>query len=188
VKKNLRFSFVHLSLIDRLIFLDADGLILKNMDHLLFDDSLLVDYDLGMALSYWFLPSRWLTSIFILVKPSESLYGKLRAYLSSNNFKVLKDKKEGHFDMDIINHVFGNQVQIMSKDYAMLDSYFENQIDEKQFNQTFYVHFSFCKPSHYKSRCRGFLSDPQKPWTLRRLFQIYFSLHDQLCMPKFIGN
>ena len=109
-EKNPRFSFIHLSLIDRLLFLDADGIILKNMDHLLFDDSLLVDYDLAMALGYWFLPIRWLTSTFILVKPSESLYGKVRAYLSSNNFKLLKEKKKGHFDMEIINNVLGGQV------------------------------------------------------------------------------
>ena len=78
--------------------------------------------------------------------------------------------------------------QIMSKDYAMLDSSFQNEANEKQFNQTFYVHFSHWKPNHFELYCRGFLSDPEKPWTFRRLFEIYFSLYDQLCVPKVISN
>ncbi|KAL7746064.1 N-acetylglucosaminyltransferase [Sorochytrium milnesiophthora] len=96
----------------RVIFLDADMLVLRSLDHLF----KLRQVELALPRAYWF-DNRVLTSLLMVVKPNEETFRRLsEKYIPDG--KPLPDM----YDMDIINAEFGETALELDPIYGLLDS------------------------------------------------------------------
>ncbi|KAK3697193.1 hypothetical protein LTR37_017594 [Vermiconidia calcicola] len=98
----------------RILVLDADQPILKNMDSL-FEG--LPDVDLAAPRAYW-LSKDFLATTFMMINLSDRLWETIRAA-----FEALEYNK---FDMDLVNDVLGDTVMMLSGEYVTLNSHWEN--------------------------------------------------------------
>ncbi len=95
----------------RVIYLDADTLPLKDLDHL-FD--LPNEVDIAAPNAYW-LDGPWVTSFLMVIKPSQKLWSRVE-----NHFQAAYENK--YYDMDIINHEFSAEILVMEDIYGCLNS------------------------------------------------------------------
>ena len=80
----------------------------------------------AMMRAYWHLPKlRTLTSLFLLLEPSEFELGRLR--------EVASGRKENEYDMEILDHVYGDSAMILPhQHYGLLSGEFRSR-DHKNF-------------------------------------------------------
>ncbi|RDB24359.1 Glucose N-acetyltransferase 1 [Hypsizygus marmoreus] len=130
---------------ERVIYLDNDGLVLKNLDHL-FD---LPKAPLILPCAYWLKETKFASNIMV-IQPSKNLWVMVSDYLKTN-------PPDG-FDMDIINHLFFDNITVLPhRGYTLLTGEFRSKdphhraylgADNLTWNphdelaHTYYVHFS----------------------------------------------
>jgi hypothetical protein len=143
---NLKLHVLGLSDWDRVVYMDADGLIVGNPDHL-FEVTLNESYPIAMPRAYW-LPnaSSLFTSCLIVCHPSTYLFQL--AYKAFNTTRM--------FDMDVLNAAISNRTLPIPSSEAplimLLDldsgskepirSWFNGLRVENVLQITSYIHFS----------------------------------------------
>lgn len=107
---------------DRILHFDSDVTVLKHMDELF----LLPRAQVAMMRAYWHLPKlRTLTSLFVLLEPSEFELGRL--------MEVASSRKENEYDMEILDRVYGDSAMILPhQQYGLLSGEFRSR-DHKYF-------------------------------------------------------
>lgn len=141
----VRFEAFRLTQYERIIILDADGLIVRNLDHLF--TMPLDGHKIGASLAYY-LPYNWLSSVVLVVEPSLALYNHIRSYLTPDGIREVSVYANGsHFDMDVLNYVLrsGRNAKLISSGYGTLDSAFVEK-GRDSMDGIYYVHFSARKP------------------------------------------
>jgi lipopolysaccharide biosynthesis glycosyltransferase len=135
---------------DRIVILDADGLVLKNLDHLF-----TLPFDAGRRVAgalAWYIARPWLSSVLLVVEPNIHLSQAIADVLSPENITKVSAYSDGsHYDMDILNYVLdsGRHAHLISKYYTILDSYLDNDENFVEYAKTYYVHFTAKKPLHH---------------------------------------
>lgn len=101
---------------ERILHLDSDVTILKSMDELF----MLPRAQVAMVRAYWELPrTRKLTSLFVLLEPSEQEFKRLTTASRPDN------RPQGEYDMDILNRFYGDSAMILPHQrYGMLSGEF----------------------------------------------------------------
>lgn len=97
----------------RVLMLDSDQLILKNLDDL-FED--LPEVDLASPRAYW-VDRRTLSSTFMMIFLSDRLWSTVETAIKN----ITKDK----YDMDLVNDVLGDTVMMLPGNFVTLNSHFE---------------------------------------------------------------
>ncbi len=108
----IKLKAFHLIEYERVLYLDVDALPLARLDHLFHEP---LEASLAMPPAYWVTSKKIRTSCFMLIKPSEELWRRLRAHFPTA-------QKQGIADMDIVNLEFGEEIQALPATYACLDS------------------------------------------------------------------
>jgi hypothetical protein len=98
----------------RVLALDADQLIMQNLDHLFTG---LPRVDLAAPRAYW-IAKDFLASTFLMIDLSDRLWDAIRATLPTAG--------NGRFDMDILNDLLGNEVMMLSGEFVTLNSHWED--------------------------------------------------------------
>ncbi len=181
----VRFEALKLYQYKRVIILDSDGLVLKNMDHLFHLD--LEGNSIAASLAYW-LPQRpWLTSILLVLEPSKSISDLVHTYLNKENLTYVAKYASGNtYDMDILNFLFlrENRTKILPRYYALLDDYFKDPSHAPELDLTYYVHYSFRKPFYYVAS-KDWSTDPEKSPSNSSaflfLFDTFWTLQSKVC-------
>lgn len=132
---------------ERILHLDSDVTILKSMDELF----MLPRAQIAMVRAYWDLPqTRKLTSLFVLLEPSEPEFLRLMAASRPDN------RPKGEYDMDILNRFYRDSAMVLPhQKYGMLSGEFRakdhsnflgNTYDywnaDRTFREASLVHFS----------------------------------------------
>ena len=132
---------------ERILHLDSDVTILKHLDELF----MLPKAPAAMLRAYWELPrTQKLTSLFVLLEPSETEYQRLMAASRPDN------RPEGQYDMEILNRFYGDSAMVLPhQQYGILSGEFRstdhsnflgNSYDKWNADRTFreasLVHFS----------------------------------------------
>ena len=112
--KLLAFKMHELGGLTRILLLDSDQLIMKNMDHLFQD---LPNVDLAAPRAYW-LGKEFLASTFMMITLSDRLWESVK-----NALDQIGPKK---FDMDLVNELLGDTVMLLSGEYVTLNSHWED--------------------------------------------------------------
>lgn len=102
------------SSLKRIIVLDSDQLILKNLDYL-FEDKIQADFAAPRA--YWIAKERFSTA-FMLITLSDRLWYAVEAAIM--NIKV------DEYDMDVANELFGDTVLMLPGHFVTLNSHWED--------------------------------------------------------------
>jgi lipopolysaccharide biosynthesis glycosyltransferase len=142
---NTKFRVLQLYEYDRIVYVDADTIILKNMDHLF----LLPPVDLAAPRAYW-LQQPAFTSLLLVITPSPQLWERrIAKYLDPN--KLANDE----YDMDALNKEFIGDCLLLPNLYAPLSWIWEG-------NTTKY--FPYDLNSLFKASYLIHYSGPVKPW------------------------
>ena len=103
---------------DRILHLDSDVSILKNLDELF----MLPKAPVAMLRAYWKLPEeRRLTSLFILLQPSEDEFQQLMVAARPDH------RAKNEYDMEILNNFYGDSAMVLPhRQYGLLSGEFRN--------------------------------------------------------------
>ncbi|EQC25786.1 hypothetical protein SDRG_16382 [Saprolegnia diclina VS20] len=165
---------------DRVIYLDSDAWLQRNLDHLFY---------LGEAVfwaprAYW-LDQPFIASTLLVLTPSNALFRRLEKTVAENPGKEM-------YDMDALNVAFKNEYGMLPSHYVCLNSEVNNRdkmlgfasVDER-INKTYVHHYSMMDNGGYG-----------KPWRMNRhamvrrpewhplfytLFEMYYERQDALC-------
>lgn len=101
---------------ERIIHLDSDVTVLQHLDELF----LLPRAPVAMIRAYWALPEiRALTSLFILLEPSEVEFQRL----------MEGKRRAGEYDMEILNQIYGDNAMVLPhRKYGLLSGEFRAEI------------------------------------------------------------
>lgn len=101
------------SSIQRLLVLDADQLILRNLD-MIFDTQMT---DFMAPTAYW-ISNDTITSTCMLIQPGKPMWDRVKA--------AAKSIKSDKYDMDLINDLFAERGDRLSERYVTLNSHWED--------------------------------------------------------------
>jgi alpha-N-acetylglucosamine transferase len=134
----IKLKIFQLTQYDRVIFLDADSIPLKNIDELF---TLPFTEDIAAPQAH-FLQTPLVTSLLLVVKPSIKLWNRVEKH-----FESAFEKK--YYDMDIINLEFKDEIYLIPDEYACLNSEWADRDTkfyfgepEKSYEKIKIVHFS----------------------------------------------
>ena len=101
---------------DRILHLDSDVTVLKNLDELF----MLPKAPVAMLRAYWKLPEeRKLTSLFILLEPSEDEFQQLMVAARPGS------RAKNEYDMEILNRFYGDSAMVLPhRQYGLLSGEF----------------------------------------------------------------
>lgn len=102
----------------RVLALDADQLVMKNMDDLFVN---LPEVDLAAPRAYW-LKKDWISSTFMLINLSDRLWATVQKAMQNN----MLNTQTTRYDMDLVNDALGDTVMMLSGEYVCLNSHFED--------------------------------------------------------------
>ena len=107
---------------ERVIHLDSDVTVLQHLDDLF----MLPKAPVAMMRAYWDLPRiRALTSLFVLLEPSEAEFGRLM------EATMVGTRKAGEYDMEILNRFYGDSAMVLPhRKYGLLSGEFRLQNHE----------------------------------------------------------
>jgi predicted O-methyltransferase YrrM len=100
---------------DRVVYVDADALPLRSLDHLL---GIPFAEPLAAPIAYW-LPQPWWGSHLLVVKPSANLWRRLHRHVASAAAR-------GVHDMDIVNVELGGEIHALPGETACLNTEWED--------------------------------------------------------------
>ncbi|EQK99777.1 hypothetical protein G6O67_008001 [Ophiocordyceps sinensis] len=101
-------------LLKQILVLDSDQLIMQNLD----DTFDMTDEEFTAAPAYWLGDNKTMSSTCMLIRPSPSLWDRVRPAMDSIGF----DK----YDVDLINDLFRHQDHRLPGSYATINSHWEN--------------------------------------------------------------
>eukprot|EP01133_Synstelium_polycarpum_P007582 gene7582-8873_t len=159
---------------DRVVYIDADTYILKNMDHLF----MLPSVALAAPRAYWLEDKNQLTSMLLVIEPNHQTFLSL----------VQDAKDNGGFDMDVINRLYinSNDFLMLPSIYGLLNS--EYHVDEPHhfgsdlqatWDRSVLFHWSSWKPWNL------FLEDPKAVGHGDQFYQtwrLYRTGYEQYCL------
>lgn len=102
--------------VDRMIIMDSDQLIMRNLDHL-FD---LPRVEIAAPRAYWSENKQvplGSTTTLMVAQPSKILWKKMQ--------DAMETLQEGEYDMDLVQRVFGNEIMTLPGRYCTLNSHWE---------------------------------------------------------------
>ena len=104
---------------ERVLHLDSDITVLKHMDELF----MLPPAPVAMMRAYWELPARkQLTSLFVLLNPSEEEYERLSTAARPDN------RPKGEYDMEILDRFYGDSALVLPhRQYGLLTGEFRSE-------------------------------------------------------------
>lgn len=100
--------------IERVLTLDADQLIMKNLDHV-FD---LPETDLAAPRAYWLSDNTAISSTLLLILPDERSWARVKQTIDNIEHNI--------YDMDIVNGLFNETAILLPGSYATLNSHWED--------------------------------------------------------------
>ncbi|KAI5807519.1 nucleotide-diphospho-sugar transferase [Peziza echinospora] len=104
--------------IKRMIILDSDQLIMRNLDHLFY----LPPVEIAAPKMYWG-DGGGITTTLMVVQPSISLWKRMD--------KAIHTIRAGEYDMDLVNRVFKKEIMALPGRYCTLNSHWEvNDVPE----------------------------------------------------------
>ncbi|KAF2716542.1 glycosyltransferase family 8 protein [Polychaeton citri CBS 116435] len=114
--KLLAFKMHHIDRqpLRRVIVMDADQLILQNLDHLF---TSMNSTDVAAPPAYW-LSMDTLSSTLIAINLSDGLWSKVK--------KAMDGIQANKYDMDIVNDLFGSTAERLPTSYGMLNGHWED--------------------------------------------------------------
>ncbi|CAA7268247.1 unnamed protein product [Cyclocybe aegerita] len=182
----------------RVIYLDSDGLALRNMDHLF----LAPQAHIALPRAYW-LDQDQLASHVMVITPSDALLSRVKKWVDNI------DKKG--FDMELVNSLSASSALVLPhRGYAMLTGEFRNSNHSKylaedgpeakwdpraELSRSFYIHFSdWPLPKPWKSATKYQIEQTQpkcepeekekcgnrKQW--QSVYDLYHKLKDRVCI------
>ncbi|KAJ3319860.1 hypothetical protein HDV06_005836 [Boothiomyces sp. JEL0866] len=156
---------------DKFVFLDADILLMSNIDHL-FD---LPDTELFWSPRAFWLSQPFFTTTVIVGKPSKEIF---------NAAVQLSKADNSLFDMDVLNVLYKNQIGYLPNLYGILNKHFlylddlpeEYKHNRKALNENLkVVHFTDTIHGDYGKPWR---SSRDKPQDIKPEHQFFYDLHD----------
>ena len=104
--------------VDRMIIMDSDQLIMRNLDHL-FD---LPPVEIAAPRTYWGGGDKHETPLgstttLMVARPSKSLWKRMQ--------DAMETLRGGEYDMDLVQRVFGNEIMTLPGRYCTLNSHWE---------------------------------------------------------------
>lgn len=100
--------------LQKVIVLDSDQLILKNLDHLFTTG---IDVDVAAPRAYWIAKEAFSTAMMVITL-SSNLWRKVE--------QALKDIRLNQYDMDVANELFGDTVLMLPGSFVALNSHWED--------------------------------------------------------------
>lgn len=100
--------------LERVLVLDSDQMILKNLDALFTG---LPEADLAAPRAYW-LAKDFISSTFMMISLSDRLWDTVDA--------ALKEVEREKFDMDLVNDLFGDTVLMLGGEFVTINSHWED--------------------------------------------------------------
>ena len=174
---------------DRVVFLDADSIILKNLDHLF----LLPETEIACPRAYW-LGQPFVTTLMMVVQPSLETRTRLReTYYNINAAGVLTPKTK-LYDMDMVNTEWKETMMVLPGIYGALNSHWEQPKKEPTVYLTlgrrspdelardvFSVHFTgLGKPWSYKPDTVAKIRSTSAPF-FKFLYQTWWDVATDVC-------
>lgn len=107
----LKLKCLQLVEYDRILFIDADSIPLKNLDGLL---SLPFSEPIAAPRAYWLKQPFWTSALF-LARPSNESYARAERHIETANGR-------DYYDMDILNREFSNEIHSLPETLFCLNS------------------------------------------------------------------
>lgn len=161
---------------DRIIYLDSDAWLMKNIDHLFH----LPKSIFWAPRAYW-IQQPFIQSTLLVVEPNDEIYNTLRTTVEYDTRTL--------FDMDVLNILYKNECGILPSSYVVLNGdlthhkpFLFDTFEELK-NNTFIWHFSttsdlkYGKPWTHRSLPSGNETDP----FFYQLFELYFDAERNTC-------
>jgi len=180
---NMKMLLFNQTEYSRIVYVDSDSIILKNLDHLF-----LLPKQIGLAAprSYWEDGNaKKFTSALMVIDPSQDAWLRIDAQLHP----VQKDK----YDMDILNDVFGRECMLLPNKYLVLNSHWEDASSGTALKNTGASDLETLASEAYVLHYTAL----GKPWTLNatsvetqrpnahpfflRSFELWFDLANKVC-------
>jgi alpha-N-acetylglucosamine transferase len=171
----------------RVVFLDADTLVQRNLDHL-FD---LTAAAFAAPRAYW-LKQPFISSQLFVLTPSPATWARIDKYFAPDSDLLTRDL----YDMDLLNLEFKDDMTILPSIYCILNGHFDpNQKSNFEkwktiaggyevnelIDEAFVVHFSDTKPWKYNGR-KTASNDHSKATTFyNTLYKDWKSMSSTLC-------
>ncbi len=111
----IKLYVLRLTEYERVVYMDADTLPLKNLDHLL---ELPFSERIAAPQAYW-LPQPFVTTLLMVVKPSMDLWNRAERHFATAHANNL-------FDMDVVNLEFGTELHHLPAENGCLDTEWED--------------------------------------------------------------
>ncbi len=172
----VKLRIFQLTQYERIIYLDADAIPLKNIDHLF---SLPFSEMIAAPRAYW-LQQPFVTSLLLVVKPSNLMWYRLKQH-----FETAFEKKL--YDMDIINLEFKNEIHYLPDEYGCLNSEWEDKdhafhfgSPEKNYEKIKIVHFSALGKPWFYHPDRISLLRPNSHPIFRVLWEKWWTVREQI--------
>ena len=182
---------------DRIIYMDTDMLVKKNLDHLF----LLPDSSHIAAPRVYFDPETHFCSCLMVFTPTEHMWKRIMSYYGEDGY--VREKKL--YDMDLLNREFVDEITNLPGIYELLTSHLESAAEwdrclkERPFmsnklgmpNKTWYeiydaasiIHFTLLKPVRYRSLEELKMEKPEDIIDPRyyAVYERYYSLASRVC-------
>jgi hypothetical protein len=173
---------------DRVVFLDADTIILKNLDHLF----LLPETEIACPRAYW-VGQPFVTTLMMVVQPSLETRKRLHETYYTMNAGVLRPKTK-LYDMDMVNKEWKETMMVLPGIYGALNSHWENPHKEPKIypnlghrspddlaRDVFSVHFTgLGKPWNYKPGTVAKIRSTSAPF-FKFLYQKWWDVATDVC-------
>ena len=159
---------------DRVIFVDADGIFMKDPSPLFHID--LQSRPIGGAYSYWFYPTMWLTSSIFIADLSVDLYKEILEVYKKDLQELFVGRRV--LDMEIFNWLFKKNRTKIINDLIYIDSHYIDPSYIKRFYNSsrtpYFVHFSHLKP-HLSQRISACLDKTRLKEAKPEFFRVHRS-------------
>lgn len=144
-----KFKIFDLTQFDKIVFLDADIMVLKNLDHLFSKKHMTAALD-GEYFKLW--PDRpHFNSGCMVIEPNHELFNDILNY--ANNFDVKDLYGEVFADQELLNIYFKDWVEKtelhLNKYYNIFGPYVQQEQLEELSKKTYFVHFTGRKPWNF---------------------------------------
>mmetsp|Transcript_36362 Transcript_36362/g.82924 ORF Transcript_36362/g.82924 Transcript_36362/m.82924 type:complete len:389 (-) Transcript_36362:121-1287(-) len=184
---------------DRIIYMDADMLVRKNLDHLFFlPDS---SHIAGPRVYFQQFPGRpnYFCSCMMVFTPEKHMWDRILTWYKPDGYV----KEEKLYDMDLLNREFIDEATVLPGIYEMLSAHLESEDEwkhqlkkvpymekklgmpnkswEEIYNATSVIHFTGLKPNLEKTLDMIKRKKPKSDSRFYAIYERYFTLASQVC-------
>ncbi|EJK68583.1 hypothetical protein THAOC_10222 [Thalassiosira oceanica] len=183
---------------DRIIYMDADMLVRKNLDHLFFlPDS---SHIAGPRVYFQQFPGRpnYFCSCMMVFTPEKHMWDRILTWYKPDGYV----KEEKLYDMDLLNREFIDEATVLPGIYEMLSAHLESEDEwkhqlkkvpymekklgmpnkswEEIYNATSVIHFTGLKPNLEKTLDMIKRKKPKSDSRFYAIYERYFTLASQM--------